>query len=477
MRRLLADGFLYLLSVAAPGAVGMMLLPFTTRLLGPREFGLVELCSALLLVATSIATLELPQGLARFLPEARSPAERRAIGATTLVFCTSSLAVAGLCVLLLAAFVPAFAGLLPGGPVIWIGAVLALVCSGAQAVAIRHLRWSLRPSLYFAAVLVASLSTAGLVVLFLLRWNRAASSVLCAQAGGSLCSLAFVVRVTKGELRPAWDGRVFRHLCSFSLPLVVSALGLLASSQTGRIMVARHIGLEDAGRFGLAMRISTILGLAASAFQMAVSPMIYARYGEPGSREWLASTMRMLAFLGLTAWMLISDLSHPIVALLAGPNYAAAAQLVPILCALLLLGCFMALLPGLELRGRTRTVAIVSLSTGASTILLTWLLLPRIGLLGAALAPLASAVLQAACLATLSQRNYAVPHAWPRLGGALVLASVLVLQGWLSPQLSGLLLAAKLFSDLCVALLIAWVLGIPVELRAWMAKNRRVPLG
>jgi O-antigen/teichoic acid export membrane protein len=462
-----------MLSVAAPGAVGMMLLPITTRLLGPREYGLVELCSALLLVATSIATLELPQGLARFLPEARSPSERRAIGATTLVFCASSLAVAGLCVLLLAAFVPAFGGLLPGGPAIWFGAVLALVCSGAQAVAIRHLRWSLRPSLYLIAVLVSSLTTASLTVLFLLKWNRAAASVLSAQAAGSLCSLAFVIVVTRGELRPTWDWRVFRRLCAFSLPLVVSTLGLLASSQAGRILVAQHVGLEDAGRFGLAMRISTILGLAASAFQMAVSPVIYARYGDPGSREWLASTMRMLAFLGLTAWMLISDLAHPIVALLAGPSYAAAAQLVPILCALLLLGCFMALLPGLELQGRTRIVAVLSLSTGASTILLTWLLLPRIGLLGAALAPLASAALQTACLAVLSQRNYAVPHAWPRLGVAFLLAAVLVLQGWLSPQPPGFLLAAKLFLDLCVAVLIAWVLGIPMDLRTWMERNRR----
>ena len=462
-----------MLAVAAPGAVGMMLLPFTTRLLGPKEYGLVELCSALLLIATSIATLELPQGLARFLPEARSPAERRAIGATTLVFCTSSLAVVGLCVVLLAAFVPAFADLLPGGPAIWLGAVLALVCSGAQAVAIRHLRWSLRPSSYLGAVLVASLTTAGLTVLLLLKWNRAAASVLSAQAGGSLCSLAFVVLVTEGELRPVWDWRVFRRLSSFSLPLVVSTLGLLASSQAGRILVAQHVGLEDAGRFGLAMRISTILGLAASAFQMAVSPVIYARHGEPGSREWLASTMRMLAFLGLTAWILISDLSHPIVALLAGPSYAAAAQLVPILCALLLLGCFMALLPGLELRGRTPTVAMLSLSTGALTIILTWLLLPRIGLLGAALAPLVSATLQIACLATLSQRNYAVPHAWSRLGIALLLATVPVLQGWLSPQPLGSLLAAKLLLDLCAAVLIAWVLGIPIELRAWMDKHRR----
>ncbi len=443
------DGLLYLLSLALPGMASLLVLPFTTRALGVNEYGVLELCTAAAVLLTSIATLEMPQGLARYLPEADGFEARRAIGSTTLVFCVISLGLAGLAALGIAAALGKGPVLSGNDPALAPVALAWLVSTGAQAVAVRHLRWSLRAKDYLVAVLAGS-AVGAAATLLLLHWlGGSASTVLIAQTAGSTTGFLAGALLARGELTLRWDWAVQVRLTRFSLPLVLSALGSLASAQIGRVLVAQHLGVEDTGRLGLAMRITGFLGLAASAFPMAVTPLVYARHKEALTPEWLAGVTRVYVFLGLCGLILLTELAPLLVNLLAGPGFEGAIPLIPPLGAAVLLVGFTSLLPGLELRGDTGMLAGFSIGAAALAVGSMWVLLPVLGVFAAALGPLISALCLALLVAPRSQARFPVPHRWSGLTVAWTLSGVVVL-----------LAASGLFSSTAVPVRLALELAV-----------------
>ena len=467
MRGTLGDSALFMLSILVPGAISMVVLPFTTRILGPTEYGLVELCFAIGVVTTCLATLELPQGLARFLPEARTPERRGEIGSTTLTSCTFGLLLAAPFIML-ASYLPQFSRLVPNDPLLRPAFCAALVCTGMQSVAVRHLRWSFRPISYLSATVIASAITAALTMVGLGYGRRLASSVLLAQAAGSLISLLVSVALARGELRPAWYRPTFTRLSAFSVPLVLSTLASMASSQAGRILVAEQIGLAQAAHFGLALRLAGILGLATTALQMATTPAIYARHDHADLPVWLASGARLVLFTGLSLWIAVAELSSLAVRLIGGMEFSPSAPLVPILCATLLVSCLGTFFPGLELMLRTRTAALIAVGSGAFSLGALVLLLPMGGLLAAATAPLVACILQLVLTIRASQQILPAPHHWGRLLAACVIAGSAVSFVFIAPK-SPTVLIMRLALDAVLILFLAWLLKAGEALANWRA--------
>jgi len=422
IRRLIKDSAFYALSAAIPAATGVLLMPFYARQLGPREYGLLDATTVVLALISTVIALEISQGVARFLPTADTALARRNIGSTAFCFTAVVFGIAAVGLYLAA---PWLARSVLGAPdheeLVRI-ATLTMVSGGLQGIAIRHLRWSLRARSYVAAVALTNLVTAGLGVVLVLRWRPAAESLLWGQTGGNVAGLLLAWLLAGKELSWNWDSAALRRMLRFSAPLVVSTLGVIATSQLGRLMLASMGNLVDAGVFGVAARLAAILGLLASGLQLAIGPLVYAAHEKPDTPAALAATMRIFSAVAIVGWMTLVAFAPELVRLLTSPAFTPAADLIAPLGGAIVLTCAQAFAPGLGIKHRTGTLAVIYFLGGFGNLALCAIMIGPWGTSGAGAATLLSGAIQTVLIFIFSQKHYPVPYAWAAIATATTLA-------------------------------------------------------
>jgi O-antigen/teichoic acid export membrane protein len=157
---------------------------------------------------------------------------------------------------------------------------------------------------------------------------------------------------------------------------------------------------------------------------MAVTPLVYARHRDPATPLALERIFRYYVAAALLVGLGLSLFADEILRVLTPPMYYDAAPVVPLLVPALFLANLYVFMPGLEIAKRTTTFAAINLSGALLNLALTFLLIPRLGIVGAALATLISAAAVFGAYAVGSQRAYPVPHQWHRLATAVVAVSV-----------------------------------------------------
>ncbi len=457
-RQLLRDSLSYGLSSVIPATTGLLLLPFYTRRLGPDEYGLLDATVALLTVISTIFVFEIAQGVARMLPESDSTEGRRRIGSTAFWFTALMLGVAALA---LAIFGPSIAAIGLGdathGGIVRVSAT-TLFLGGLHGIAIRHLRWSLRSHRYLSAVALTNVATAALGVVLVIEWRPVAEALLWGQAGGYAAGLTLSWHLARGELDFTWDSDALHKMLRFSAPLVASTLGVIATGQLGRVLLARFASLDEAGLFGVAARLAAILALLTSGLQLAIGPLIYSAHAKPGTAVELACTFRIFTAVALVGWLLLGAFGPQLVSLLTAPMFAASASLIAPLAAAVLLNTALTFAPGLEIRRCTGTLAKVFLMSGALNVALCLVLIGPLGAFGAAMACLLATVVQTALVFRLSNRCYPVPYPWGAISAAVLITllchAVIALLSW--PSLIGILCVVT------CCFLIGWLLLRPL---------------
>src|SRR5690606_32938690 len=140
----------------------------------------------------------------------------------------------------------------------------------------------------------------------------------------------------------------------------------------------------------------------------------------------LARIFRIFSAMALTLWLGLGLFAREVVALAAPPAYHGAAAVVPLLVPAVLFAGLYVFMPGPAIRMKTRQIAAINITGGSLNVALNLSLIPILGLVGAAIATLASSVGTFFLNVIVSQRSYPVPHDWPRLALAtLTVASMI----------------------------------------------------
>ena len=122
--------------------------------------------------------------------------------------------------------------------------------------------------------------------------------------------------------------------------------------------------------------------------------------------------------------------------------------------------------PGAWISKKTWCISAVNIGAAAVNVGLTWLLIPRLGLPGAAWAVLGAAVVSFSLSMVVSQHFYPVPHRWRQLGVALAGTAVLAACG---VHFGGTVAWQGLFVRCAAAAAVAgWIhLRLGLNLRVW----------
>jgi O-antigen/teichoic acid export membrane protein len=300
--------------------------------------------------------------------------------------------------------------------------------------------------------------------------------VIIGQSVGSLAGACLALALLRNEIGLTASWPKLREMLSFSVPLVPSSVGVYLSLYADRLLIGRLLGLGSLGVYGVGYRVASVVMLPMFAVQAALTPLVYGRYRMAETPADIARIFRLFTGLMLLIVVALSVYASEIVRLVATPDYAAAASVVPFLAPALLLSNLYVFAPGLALSKRTGRIALLNLAGAALVVALDLLLIPALGIVGAGVANLLTAGALFGGYVRLGQREYPIPHDWRRLLAAAAGGAVAVLAATAIAAPPVALFVAKAILVLAVMAWVSW-LGLlePRAIRSALSGLRARP--
>ncbi len=384
-KKLFSDTVILGLGTFGSKLLVFLLMPLYTAWLSTAEYGTAELITSTANLIIPLACVGISNGIFRFAAERES--DKRAVFSTS-----SALLFLGSAAFALLSPLLTLVGFFDG--YVWL-ILLYVLSANLQAVCAQYVRAVDRPRLFALQGILNTALTILFNVLFLVFFDMGVSGYVLSVIVGNLLTTLFLVigaRLWQVFSWRAVDRRIMRALLVFSLPMVPTTVCWLITDLSDRYMVTWFCGEAVNGIYSAAYKIPTVVTLLSSIFMQAWQfSAVASSSDDEECSSFYSEVFRgflSLIFMGAAALVICSPL---LTKLLLNSAYHDAWRFMPtLLCA----AAFEAVVSFLATVYMVRKKSLHSFFTAivgsVLNIVLNFLLIPRMGALGAAIATLAS---------------------------------------------------------------------------------------
>ena len=422
----------YTLGNVLSKVVGFLMIPLYTRYLTPADYGLLELLTLTSSVLSMLIGLRLSSALVRFYSESADEAKRNTLVATIvglmLLMSTGSAALLSLGSPLVS---QAVLGDREHG-IHFVFVFISLAFELLLSVGYTYLRVVEKSGLYVAVSLAQLALGLSLNILFIAGmqwgvWGILTSMVL---SNGLIALLLLIYTLRRVGLKIRLDD--VPRLMRFTLPLIPAGLLIFVLNMGDRFLLGRLTSLDAVGLYSLGYKFGMILSVfVGEPFILAWTVRRVDIYKNRSDRDLIFARVptyfvAALSFAGLG----ISMFAPEMLRLVATPEFWPAASVVP----WVVIGYAFYILYfvadfGFFIHSKTLWYPVISGSSAAVNVLLNLILIPRFGVLGAAITTAISFFVCLAITYFASQKYHPIHYEFGRMAKLLTVATVLYLVG------------------------------------------------
>jgi O-antigen/teichoic acid export membrane protein len=439
LKRLGTQSAIYGLGGVVSRLIAVFLIPVYTVYLGRVGFGKIETIVALTSVLVIVLRLGITSAFFRFYFDSEDEAHRTLVVRTAFWF-TMGMATVGLAVGFAAAD-PLARWLHLDDPWLVRAGFVGLWAQMNYAQLTALFRVEERPVQFAVASIANVLITIGSTIALVIGAHKGAIGAVIGNFLGTLTVYLALLAYRRYQLGFQFDRSLLRAMNRFGMPLVPAALALWAINLIDRFFINGYKGQAENGVYSLAVRISSVIIFAMTAFQLAWPAFAYSIKDDREARRTYSYVLTYLLF--ATCWLSLAlGVLAPWIVDLFDPkhHFTRSAEAVPLLCfATAAYSGYSVLAIGIGRMRQTQFNWVVSGAAALVNIVLNVILIPPYGMMGAAVATLAAYVALFVGMWLRSRRVYAVPYQWRRL---LTLAGAAV----------GLTILGRLIDSLPVAI-------------------------
>ncbi len=513
LRRLASETAIYGLSSILARLLNFLLFPFYSHVFAPDAYGVISIVYTAFLFFNIVYQYGMEAAYLRFAVEADATGRRRVFSTAIGSLLGTSLLLSAL-IALFPAPVAALIDLEARYRWLLYYMAVILVLDTLAVVPFAELRLRNRAWRFALIRLAGVVVNIGLNVLLLVGLHLGVAGVFMANAAASAFTLLLLTPEFLRLWRPVFDAGLWRQLLRFGLPFLPGGLGYAITDRINLLFLKRmtpeQVRRLYADRFDLealareaeraaravlerasgvltpevqqrmaeaaqavygnhvvgvyngVLKLAIFLMLVVQMFRFAWQPFFLQHARDPDAPQLFARVFSLLTAVGLLVLLGVSFFAAEIVRLplpggyvLINPRYWTGLFIVPVaLLGYLFQGWYYVFSVGAYLRHRTALFIPATLAGAGVSLLLNALLVPRVGMLGAAWATTLAYATMALTLWKLTRPHYAVPYRW---GQVLALGawSALLFGAWHTwPALQ-----RPLFELL---LLLGWAAALPV---------------
>ena len=410
-------------------------LPAITRILGAGDYGAVTVVATIMVVLAPLFALGIPAAIPRLFYGANDLAERGPEMARSLVHTCAAITGVG-AALTAASTVLWSSGLEPVehlALLTGIGTTLPLVVMGTTMLI---LQVEQRPWAYLSVSLLGSVGAQVAGITALLLFQATATVYLLGYAAGVSVAASIGVMLSKTARYGLANRKTVRAALSTGMPTIPHSMAIFVLALGDRLIIQNIDGTAAVGRYQVAYALGALPIALISALQTAWIPITFA---STANRRWvdLASSAAVITRLGALVVAGLVVISPIGLTVLAPASFDP--EELQVVCALVALAAlpwsiYLPMSQVLFWERQTKPLLWVTPTAAVANLVSAALLLPALGLEGAAAATLLALALQAVLVARATRRMASVPWRWrTMLGntglGALTVVGVLALPG------------------------------------------------
>ncbi|MCU1220452.1 MAG: polysaccharide biosynthesis protein [Candidatus Angelobacter sp.] len=381
------------------GRVAVMLLgfisfPVFTRVFSVAEYGAINLIMNTVLLLTVLSKFGFQHSVQRYYPQGEAGADTLRRYYATLFYSTGLLAL--VLTLLFVASLLFGAGRFLG---ITAGGTLLLACSLVMIRALRSMQMNLmqmenKTRLFNGMDILQKALTIGVVCALLFFWQKTVFAFfLGLVVVEGLILLQYLPVLSRRQLlSPAmFDVGFLRTAAAFSLPLMAAEISWVVLDSGDRFFVQHYLGAQALGFYAAAYGIAIYLqDVLMAPLQMALFPIcmrVWNTEGKKATQDFLSRSLDQFILVAVAVVCVAIVTSRDVIVLLASRKFQEAHTLLPFLViGLVLSAVTIYFRPGLMIHKRASKIALATFYASILNIALNVVLLPRVGLIGAAIA-------------------------------------------------------------------------------------------
>jgi len=473
IKRLVSQSLIYGLGGLISRFLSVLLLPLYTSYLHGRDYGRVETLTALSAVLVVVLRLGISSAFFRYYFDSSDIAYRVRVVRTSFWFTMGS-ATLGLAAGWIAAQ-PIADALSLGHDQAWLvrAAFVGLWAQMNYEQLTSLFRVEERPVLFMLATLGNLLITVAATVVLVVHFHERALGVVVGNWIGTLSVYLVLLGYRRYQLGLQFDRSLFREMNRFGLPLVPSQLALWALAFSDRFFIAKFKGQTEVGHYSVGVRIASAALLLLAAFRLAWPAFAYSIEDEDEAKRTYGFVLTYLLFVFSWLALTLGLLAPWLVRLLTGrPEFHEGSRVVPLTAfAVTALGGYIVVSIGIGRARKTQFNWVVTGVAAAIDIALNFALVPRFGMIGAAIAGAAAYSSMFVLMSVHAQRVYPVPYQWRRIALAVGTAVALTAFG---KALHVPLAAAVGLTAAYPLILLPLGFYLPAERRRLLAAGRRL---
>lgn len=409
--RLSADTISYGVGKGAEALAALVLLPVLTRAFTPEKYGIWDVVMTFFLLTTMVASLALEPALAACYFESEEFERRKTVASTSIHFRFVSSIVVAVSTFLFAPWISliVFNTTVHAEYFRIIGCVIPFFMT--MSIFKQLLRVHFAPGKYnIIAIGYASIYVV-LGIVFVVFLKMGVAGILLGMLGAAVCFFGTGAILT----RPLFSFEVsflqLRNLLAFGVPLVPSLVAYWVIDFSDRYFLTKLSTLEHVGIYSVGAKVSSIIVLFVTSFQMAWGPTALSAQYQDDAKERYARGLLFFLALGFVIATGLVAFGRILLMVLTPPKYYEAERVIgPLVLASVTYGAFLIVNIGLMITRKTHLTSIAIVSGALVNLMLNFILIPKFQIMGAAVATVVAYLAAFGLLYAFAQRHYPVDY-------------------------------------------------------------------
>ena len=416
------DTAIYGISTIVGRFLNFLLVPFYTHFISRGDMGIYTNIYAYLAFLNIFYIYGMDAAFMKYSSQAE-PQAKKNIFSTAYVFVTlSTLALTAVLLLLRLPF-----GHLMAVPARYMKliyyVIFILLFDTLALVPFANLRLERKAGKFAALKLTNILINLGLNLLFFIKFRWGIEAIFAANLIASAGTLLLLIPEIFKHLKIKIYGDQLKKMLRFGLPYLPASLASIMVQVIDRPIVLAMTDADTLGLYQTGYKLGIFMMLVVSMFQYAWQPFFLNNARETNAREIFAKVMTLFVLAASLLWVVVSLFIDNAAAWefaagrsLIERHFLPGLVVVPIiLLAYLFNGIYVNLQAGLYIAEKTKYFPVVTIAGALVNVAVNLLLIPRLGIVGAALATLASYLVMAAGIFIFAQRFYKIDYEYGKL--------------------------------------------------------------
>lgn len=428
--RLGKETAIYGLSSILGRLMNFLLAPFYTNVLLTSENGIVAYVYAYIAFAYVVYCYGFEIAYMRFVSTLEIGDEKQNFSTPFVSLFLSSVTISSL-IHLSSSSIVAWIGMPAHNSVLVQYAAWILCFDTLSVVPFASLRMDQKPKTFAALKLFNIGTNVVLNVVLILGFHMRAEGVLLANLIASISTFAITFIVVRKKFGLTFSTTLYGELLRFGLPLIPSGLAGMALQIVDRPIVKALTNDATLGIYQLNYRLGIAMMLIVGMFDYAWRPFFLTNARDPDAKVLFSKVFTYFVLAMILVFLGVSFFVDDLVRIeffgkhFFHPDYWVGVAIVPwVLLAYVFNGAYVVFLAGAYLEKKTKLLPFITGLGAVVNIGANYLLIPILGIMGAALATLASYAIMAVIMYFASQRFYPVEYEWRKVFGVVFAAAV-----------------------------------------------------